>query len=252
MYDARTRLAAQVADEVRDPLQRYRAAHDDPAVGADLRGAELRPDGDDVRPRFDRRAVLSRGGPRDGAASRDPQRDGGRTVTDKRRGLGRGLGALIPTAPGKGEAPPSGPSPVDVLIPARTPRRRCRRRRIRPATPAATGGADADAQLPPWWTARTSPRCRWTPSRPNPRQPRVVFDEEALAELVHSLREVGLLQPVVVRPLGDGPLRADHGRAPVAGRPGGRLHRHPGDRPGDRRRRSCCATRCWRTCTAAS
>jgi ParB family chromosome partitioning protein len=30
----------------------------------------------------------------------------------------------------------------------------------------------------------------------------VVFDEEALAELVHSLREVGLLQPVVVRPLG--------------------------------------------------
>jgi ParB family chromosome partitioning protein len=31
-----------------------------------------------------------------------------------------------------------------------------------------------------------------------------VFDEEALAELVHSLREVGLLQPVVVRPLGDG------------------------------------------------
>ena len=37
---------------------------------------------------------------------------------------------------------------------------------------------------------------------PNPRQPRVVFDEEALAELVHSLREVGLLQPVVVRPLG--------------------------------------------------
>jgi ParB family chromosome partitioning protein len=38
---------------------------------------------------------------------------------------------------------------------------------------------------------------------PNPRQPRTVFDEEELAELVHSLREVGLLQPVVVRPLGD-------------------------------------------------
>jgi ParB family chromosome partitioning protein len=37
---------------------------------------------------------------------------------------------------------------------------------------------------------------------PNPRQPRVVFEEEALAELVHSLREVGLLQPIVVRPLG--------------------------------------------------
>jgi ParB family chromosome partitioning protein len=39
--------------------------------------------------------------------------------------------------------------------------------------------------------------------RPNPRQPREVFDEEAMAELVHSIREVGLLQPVVVRPLGD-------------------------------------------------
>jgi ParB family chromosome partitioning protein len=38
---------------------------------------------------------------------------------------------------------------------------------------------------------------------PNPRQPRQVFDEEAMAELVHSVREVGLLQPVVVRPLGD-------------------------------------------------
>jgi ParB family chromosome partitioning protein len=35
--------------------------------------------------------------------------------------------------------------------------------------------------------------------RPNPRQPRQVFDEEALAELVHSVREIGILQPVVVR-----------------------------------------------------
>jgi len=34
---------------------------------------------------------------------------------------------------------------------------------------------------------------------PNPRQPRQVFDEEAHAELVHSIRELGLLQPIVVR-----------------------------------------------------
>ena len=40
--------------------------------------------------------------------------------------------------------------------------------------------------------------------RPNPRQPRTVFDEDALAELVASISEVGLLQPVVVRPLDDG------------------------------------------------
>jgi ParB family chromosome partitioning protein len=39
--------------------------------------------------------------------------------------------------------------------------------------------------------------------RPNAVQPRQVFDEEAMAELVHSIREVGLLQPVVVRRTGD-------------------------------------------------
>lgn len=38
---------------------------------------------------------------------------------------------------------------------------------------------------------------------PNPRQPREVFDEEHMAELVHSVREIGVLQPVVVRPVGD-------------------------------------------------
>lgn len=39
---------------------------------------------------------------------------------------------------------------------------------------------------------------------PNPRQPRQAFDDDALAELAHSLREVGLLQPIVVRPMPDG------------------------------------------------
>jgi ParB family chromosome partitioning protein len=38
--------------------------------------------------------------------------------------------------------------------------------------------------------------------KPNARQPRTVFDEDELAELVHSIREVGLLQPIVVRPDG--------------------------------------------------
>ncbi|GCD18502.1 ParB/RepB/Spo0J family partition protein [Cellulomonas algicola] len=40
--------------------------------------------------------------------------------------------------------------------------------------------------------------------RPNPRQPRTVFDEEALEELVGSIREIGVLQPVVVRAVEDG------------------------------------------------
>lgn len=42
-----------------------------------------------------------------------------------------------------------------------------------------------------------------TQIEPNPRQPRQVFDEEALAELVHSIREFGLMQPIVVREVGD-------------------------------------------------
>jgi ParB family chromosome partitioning protein len=39
---------------------------------------------------------------------------------------------------------------------------------------------------------------------PNPQQPRTVFESEAFAELVHSIREFGVLQPIVVRPLGSG------------------------------------------------
>lgn len=40
--------------------------------------------------------------------------------------------------------------------------------------------------------------------RPNPDQPRVEFDQEALDALTSSIAEVGLLQPIVVRPDGDG------------------------------------------------
>lgn len=40
--------------------------------------------------------------------------------------------------------------------------------------------------------------------RPNPRQPRTVFDEDALEELVGSIREIGVLQPVVVRAVDEG------------------------------------------------
>lgn len=45
---------------------------------------------------------------------------------------------------------------------------------------------------------------RLTSIIPNPRQPRGIFDDQALEELAHSLREVGVLQPVVVRPAGEG------------------------------------------------
>jgi ParB family chromosome partitioning protein len=110
-------------------------------------------------------------------------------VTDRRRGLGRGLGALIPTAPaaaGESTGAPHvdlGPSGVDVLIPNRGS--------------LAPAGADAPSQVPGAHFAEVPV----DEIAPNPRQPRQVFDEEAMAELVHSLREVGLLQPVVVRQL---------------------------------------------------
>jgi ParB family chromosome partitioning protein len=47
---------------------------------------------------------------------------------------------------------------------------------------------------------------------PNPRQPRTVFDEDALEELTASVREVGVLQPVVVRPTGTADGSSDGGR----------------------------------------
>ena len=70
----------------------------------------------------------------------------------RRGGLGRGLGALIPTGPAEEEA---------------------------------TGARFEELSL--------------DAIEPNPRQPREVFDADALAELVTSVREVGVLQPVVVR-----------------------------------------------------
>jgi len=73
-------------------------------------------------------------------------------VYTRRGGLGRGLGALIPTGPAEQEL---------------------------------TGARFDELPL--------------EAIEPNPRQPREVFDEDALAELVSSVREVGVLQPVVVR-----------------------------------------------------
>ena len=108
-----------------------------------------------------------------------------------RRGLGRGLGSLIPTLPTHAtpagavpdDAAPGTPSAADAARTADTPQA---------GTEPGTG-ADLGA-----WFAEVPVDA----VVPNPRQPRQVFDEEAMAELVHSVREVGLLQPVVVRPTG--------------------------------------------------
>jgi len=110
-------------------------------------------------------------------------------MSTPRRGLGRGLGSLIPTGPSK-TAVLEPPTPADSESAAASPPGVASSETSAPASPqeelAAVEGAYF-AELPP--TAIT----------PNPRQPRTAFDEEAMAELVHSIREVGLLQPIVVR-----------------------------------------------------
>lgn len=58
--------------------------------------------------------------------------------------------------------------------------------------------------------------------RPNPHQPRVHFDEETLSELTASIQQIGVLQPILVRPLEDGgyELIAGERRWRAAGRAG--------------------------------
>lgn len=107
----------------------------------------------------------------------------------QRRGLGRGLGSLIPTAPTvPGQ---SRMSPAEAADAASAAHDTGMQRGSGAAELAAVAGAYY-ADLP---VGQISP---------NPRQPRRAFEEEAMAELVHSVKEIGLLQPVVVRQTGDG------------------------------------------------
>ncbi|WP_116373080.1 ParB/RepB/Spo0J family partition protein [Mycobacterium sp. MFM001] len=103
--------------------------------------------------------------------------------TRRKGGLGRGLASLIPTGPAEGESasqglgPRMGDAAADVVL----------------GGPAATGAAGMGAVY-----REIDPAL----IEPNPRQPRQVFDDESMAELVHSIREFGLMQPIVVRALG--------------------------------------------------
>nr|WSX50898.1 ParB/RepB/Spo0J family partition protein [Streptomyces sp. NBC_00974] len=132
-------------------------------------------------------------------------------MSERRRGLGRGLGALIPAAPQEKTPPVSSsgstsPSAVPVLTSERG---------IAAAKLAALAQADVSRETSTAFPA-VGERTHAAPDlgevagatfaelpmdsiTPNPRQPREVFDEDALAELVTSIQEVGLLQPVVVR-----------------------------------------------------
>jgi len=92
------------------------------------------------------------------------------TTTTERRGLGRGLGDLLMR--------------TEVRDTAAAPQIEAEAQRT-----AVDGSYFADVPI--------------DSITPNPKQPRTVFDEESMAELVDSIREIGMLQPVVVRPLGE-------------------------------------------------
>jgi ParB family chromosome partitioning protein len=117
-----------------------------------------------------------------------------------RRGLGRGLGSLIPTAPTEPveatRATESAESAEITVVPGNTD------------DSSTIGRADVTVgtggQAPPLAAVAGAyfAELPITQIAPNAVQPRQVFEEEAMAELVNSIREVGLLQPVVVRKSG--------------------------------------------------
>ncbi|WP_413753204.1 ParB/RepB/Spo0J family partition protein [Streptomyces sp. R-74717] len=131
-------------------------------------------------------------------------------MSERRRGLGRGLGALIPAAPQEKQMPSTG---AGSASPGAGPVMRAER-----GVAAAKVATLAPAPVVPEPSAPVSEPEAAAESAgaagayfaevllgsitPNPRQPREVFDEDALAELVTSIKEVGLLQPVVVRKMG--------------------------------------------------
>ena len=127
-----------------------------------------------------------------------------------RGGLGRGLGALIPTAPAAvtgAEVPPDSPPPAPPAAEPAAPV-------IAPPAPATASpvSAASDAPVPaasPTDDLAPVPGARFaelpvTSIEPNSKQPRHVFDDEALDELKISIQEVGFLQPIVVRETVDG------------------------------------------------
>jgi ParB family chromosome partitioning protein len=99
-------------------------------------------------------------------------------MADKKGGLGRGIGALIPTAP------PETSRPSDIFFGG--------------GTPANTPSGATDLMPVPGMTFR---ELDLDAIVPNHNQPRTEFNQADMDELVHSIREFGVLQPIVVRSL---------------------------------------------------
>ena len=101
-------------------------------------------------------------------------------MAQQRRGLGRGLGALIPDPSRLGDGDAAATKAIGQAPPRES---------------GASLGEVAGARYE---------EVAVTAITPNPRQPRRTFDEDALDELAESIKQVGLLQPVVVRTVGSG------------------------------------------------
>lgn len=126
----------------------------------------------------------------------------------KKRALGSGLGALIPEAPAS--------RGVDVIVPPRrggtvTPEDAKVHDLLNPRSPRTQPKSSDDGKqsedAKPELVAVPGMRMAELPLSavvPNPHQPREVFDEDALRELADSIKTVGVLQPIVVRPLEGG------------------------------------------------
>ncbi|MFJ2110444.1 MULTISPECIES: ParB/RepB/Spo0J family partition protein [unclassified Streptomyces] len=129
-------------------------------------------------------------------------------MSERRRGLGRGLGALIPAAPQEKQVTsPEAASASPGAVPVLTAERGVATAKVT-SLPQAAVAPEAESVMPERESAPEPMAGAYFAEvpigliTPNPRQPREVFDEDALAELITSIQEVGLLQPVVVRQVG--------------------------------------------------
>ncbi|WP_128818047.1 ParB/RepB/Spo0J family partition protein [Streptomyces sp. S063] len=128
-------------------------------------------------------------------------------MSERRRGLGRGLGALIPAAPQEKQVQTPGNGAASGTGPVLTAERGVAAAKVTalPSSPVVPEPASALEDRSEQGVGTSGAYFAELPIgaiTPNPRQPREVFDEDALAELVVSIKEVGLLQPVVVRKVG--------------------------------------------------
>lgn len=118
-------------------------------------------------------------------------------MADKKGGLGRGIGALIPTT-----APSE--RPIDVFFsPAAAGQPGTTGNPGTAGQNLAQNGSQSGSEglIPvPGASFASLDLAQIVPNRVNPR---TVFETEALSELIHSIKEFGVLQPIVVRPLGE-------------------------------------------------